>query len=321
MNELILKEFGEKKVYLSPKKKYILVSRRPTEWDPGYFGGTLYDLDGRKVWEIEGPTPIAVSDEGYAVAAHLDWQVPPTPGGDFYVYNNKGKLLTTIENPNKKKTTPLFAKFSKDGEYALLSFYVETYYPTIFVLITKEGRIVWKREFPEYSFPGRSEEIDILSNKGIGVTNAFFINWQGNLKWKHSLNLGGNKGCIFSQDEMRFYIYTTYGYLFCFDVHSGSIIWEHRESWSPQGVPRLIDKVPWFVEMQEQAQYIVVKGAITDWTKWYSSKILLFDSKTGKLSAEIEYPDKNIFLSLYNGIIFVIDATNNKVEGLKIEEE
>ena len=73
--------------------------------------------------------------------------------------------------------------------------------------------------------------------------------------------------------------------------------------------------------MQEQAQYIVVKGAITDWTKWYSSKILLFDSKTGKLSAEIEYPDKNIFLSLYNGIIFVIDATNNKVEGLKIEEE
>ena len=204
MNELILKEFGEKKVYLSPKKKYILVSRRPTEWDPGYFGGTLYDLDGRKVWEIEGPTPIAVSDEGYAVAAHLDWQVPPTPGGDFYVYNNKGKLLTTIENPNKKKTTPLFAKFSKDGEYALLSFYVETYYPTIFVLITKEGRIVWKREFPEYSFPGRSEEIDILSNKGIGVTNAFFINWQGNLKWKHSLNLGGNKGCIFSQDEMRF---------------------------------------------------------------------------------------------------------------------
>ncbi|KPJ71233.1 hypothetical protein AMJ52_08795 [candidate division TA06 bacterium DG_78] len=314
-------EEGFEFIHLSPQKKYILVSKMPSEYNPEYSGGSLYDCVGKRIWEIAGPTPIAVSDEGYAVAAHLDWQVPPNPGGDFYIYDSEGKLISTIENPDKNKTSPLFGEYSKDGDYAVISFHAGTVPPTIFLLITKEGKILWQKELPENSFPGRSEEIDILPNKGIGVTNAFFINWQGNLKWKYSLNLGGNKGCIFSQDEMRFYVYTTYGYLYSFDVYSGSIIWEHREPWSPQGIPRLIDKVPWFVEMQEQAQYIVVKGAITNWTSWHSSKVFLFDSRTGELKIEIEYPDKKIFLSSHNGIIFVIDAANNKVEGLKIEEE
>ena len=145
INRLTLKEYEG--VYLSPNKRCILVSKIPDEWNPQYSGGTLYDLDSKKIWEIDGPTPTAVSDEGYAIAAYLDWQVPPAPGGDFYVYDSKGKLITTIENPLKKKTAPLFAKFSKDGEYALLGFRASTYPPTAFTLITKEGKILWKKNY------------------------------------------------------------------------------------------------------------------------------------------------------------------------------
>lgn len=302
---LSLKKFGEEYIHLSPQNKYVFVSRLPTEWDPGYSGGVLYDLDGKKIWEIEGPTPIAISDEGYAVAAHLDWDVPPAPGGDFYVYDSKGKLITTIENPWKKKTAPLFAKFSKDGEYALLSFYVETYYPTIFVLITKEGRIVWRREFPEYYFHGALEETDILPNKGIvtligkGTAKAFSLDWKGNFRWSIPSDIFSNSWCMFSRNSSRVYIATAKGYLLCLNESNGETIWMQK-------------KDNGFTEMYEQNQCIVVK----EWR----TKCCIFDSETGKLKAEIEYPNQ-IFLVTHNETIFVIDPTNNRIEGIKIIKE
>ena len=302
---LILKKYGEEYIHLSPQNKYILVSRMPTEWDPGYSGGSLYDCNGKKICEIEGPTPIAISDEGYTVAANLDWDVPPTPGGNFYIYDSKGKLITTIENPLKKKTAPLFAKFSKDGEYALLSFYVETYYPTIFVLITKEGKIVWRREFPEYYFHGALEETDILPNKGIvtlmgkGIAKAFSLDWKGNFRWSIPSDIFSNSWCMFSRDSSRVYIATARGYLLCLNESNGERIWMQK-------------KGNGYTEMYEQNQCIVVK----EWC----TKCCIFDGETGKLKAEIEYPNQ-IFLAPHNEIIFVIDPTNNRIEGLKIEEE
>jgi hypothetical protein len=310
INRLPLKEFGEEYVYLSPQQKYILIAKIPTEWAPGYSGGILYDLNGNKIWEIEGPTPIAVSDEGYAVAAYLDWDVPPKPGGDFYVYDSKGKLLTTIENPLKEKTAPLFAKYSKDGGYAILGFIKPTYPPTALVLITKEGKIIWKKELPEYRFSARqgcNEEIDILPYKGVGLSGGFFIDWQGNLKWKRWFNAGANRGCIFSQDKQKFYIYGAKGHLYSLNLDTGSIIGEYKQVWNPA------DKIFWFVEMYELNQYIVVKG--------HPNKIFIFDGGAEKLKAEIEYPGKRIFLSLHNGRIFVIDVEDKKILGLKIEEE
>ena len=306
MNKLILKGFGEEKVYLSPNHRYILVSRRPTEWNPTYHGGVLYDLDGKKICAIEGPTPIAISDEGYAVAAHLDWGVPPEPGGDFYVYDSKGKLITTIENPLKKKTAPLFAKFSKDGEYALLSFCVETYYPTIFVLITKEGRILWKKEFSEYRFSRTSGEINLSPSgivatvyKGKGGSSILSLSWNGNLKWIKSLYSSLSMGCVFSQDAKKVYTRTLSGDVRCFSENTGNIIWKYE------------GKYRW-TEMYEQSQYLVLKS--------HPSKVVFLNSTTGILKAEIEYPNQ-IFLAPHNEIIFVIDPTNNRIEGLKIEEE
>ena len=316
INRLPLKEFGEEYVYLSPQQKYILIANIPTEWAPGYSGGILYDLNGNKIWEIEGPTPIAVSDEGYAVAAYLDWDVPPKPGGDFYVYDSKGKLLTKIENPLKEKTAPLFAKYSKDGEYGILCFKATTYPPTVFVLITKEGKILWEKELLEYRFPGRSEEIDILPEKGIGVV-AFFIDWQGNIKkWKQSLNINtaGNRSCIFSQDGEKFYLSTTFGYLWCYNVNNSNMVWMYKEDWAPlPGNLRPVPNAPKFTEIYENSKYLVVKGN--------PSTIFIFDSATGKLRKEIEYSGTQIFLASDNGKIFVIDTKNKKILGHKIEEE
>jgi len=314
LNRLVLGwEDGAEFVYLSPQKKYCLVSRWPTEWKPEYSGGILYDLTGKKIWEIDGPTPIAVSDEGYAVAAHLDWQIPPNPGGDFYVYNSKGKLLTTIENPLKEKTAPLFAEYSKGGEYAILSFKATTYPPTVFVLISKEGRILWKKELSDYRFPGRFEEIDIRAKAGIALANGFFIDWYGRLKWTQTLRAGGNRQCKFSQDGEKIYICSTSGDLWCLSKNTGKVIWAHKEPRIPTSDDiRERAQVPKFTEMCEQNHYVVVKG--------HPSKVFIFNSDTGKLKAKVEYPGKRIFLSLHNGRIFVIDVKGKRVLGLEVKE-
>ncbi|MDH5683836.1 MAG: hypothetical protein OEZ20_05170, partial [candidate division WOR-3 bacterium] len=107
-------------IHISPNCKYILISHIPSETNSGYTGGILYDFTGKKIREIKGPTPIAISDEGYMIAAYLDWQAPPEPGGSFYIYNSEGRLIQTIENPSKEKTAPLFAKYTEDGENAVL---------------------------------------------------------------------------------------------------------------------------------------------------------------------------------------------------------
>jgi len=86
-------------IYKSTSNRYILISKTPTEYDPGYSGGVLYDARGSKVFEIKGPSPVAVSDEGLIIAANLDWQVPYKTGGSFYLYEKNGLLKKEIENP------------------------------------------------------------------------------------------------------------------------------------------------------------------------------------------------------------------------------
>ena len=94
------------------------------------------------------------------------------------------------------------------------------------------------------------------------------------------------------------------GYLWCFNKDDGSIIWKDKFS----------DKGKTFTELYEKNQYIVLKDD-------EYSRCFFFDSKTGKLKAKIEYPSKKIFLVQHNSITFVINTTDKRVEGLKIEEE
>jgi len=95
------------------------------------------------------------------------------------------------------------------------------------------------------------------------------------------------------------YIATAKGDLLCLNESNGETIWMQK-------------KGKGFTEMYEQNQYIMVK----EWC----SKCCIFDSETGKLRAEIEYP-KQIFLASHNEMVFVVNTANDKVEGLKIEEE
>lgn len=307
-------------IYLSPQKNYILVSKIPWEYAPNHTGGSLYNLEGKKVWEIEGPTPIAVSDEGCAIAVHLDWQIPSEPGGDFYIYDSKGKLITTVENPNKTKTAPLFAKYSENSEYAILGYYTETFSPTIFLLISKTGKILWKRELVEYSYSRAEGAIDLLPNKGIigYVSRAgmciFYLDWAGNLKWITNLRTFGYVNCLFASDSKKVYICTAVGYLWCFNREAGEIIWMHKEDGAPPlDSLRPLINTPNFTEMYEQEQNIIIKCEPTT--------IFLFDTETGKLKAKIVRPGKRIFLSLYNGIIFSINTIDGKVEGLMVKEK
>ena len=309
INKIVLKEDGEH-IHFSPNNKYILVSRVPTDWNPQSPGGTLYDLDGKKIWGIEGSTPIAVSDEGYAVAVYRDWDIPPSRKGDFYVYDSKGKLLKTIENPLKGKTTPEYTQFSKNGEYAIICFSGGICAPSVFLLITKEGETLWKKEFPKHYYSRWVGEIDILVDKGIagcvenGGVWAFYFDWRGNLRWFTQLNTLGYACCKFAYDAEKVYVSSSTGYLWCFNKDNGSIIW----------MEKITDKGRAFTELYEKNQWIILKDD-------EYARCFFFDSKTGKLKGKIEYPGKKIFLFQHNGIIFVINATDNRIQALKIEGE
>ena len=321
MKSLALKDFSEERVYLSPQRKYILISKVPQEWNPKYSGGALYNLNGRKIWEItKAPTTLAASDESYVVAGKIDWIcVPPEPGGSFYVYNNKGRSMATVENPEQDRLAPILANFSKDGEYALLCFSAEDTQPAVFVLITQKGKVLWKEEVA-CIYSRAVGETDILPNKGVigsiykGGLQLFYIDWTGNLRWLVPLTASGYACCRFAQDGKRVYASSSKGYLWCFDLNTGRTIWRHKESWSPplEG-RRRVPGSPEFRELYELRQHIVVNGTY---------KVLVFDSETGKLVAETEYgKDTRIFLSPHNGRIFVVDVKGKRILGLKIEEE
>ena len=328
-NAIKIGEKGSEWIYISPQKKYVLVSRVPTEYNTGYCGGVLYDCNGNKVWEKKGPTLIAVSDEGYTVGTILDWQVPPEPGGSFYIYTPSGKLIKTIENPDKESSAPLFAKYSRDGEYALLVFKGTTVPPTIITLIKKTGEILWKRKFPECRFSGREEEIDILpevgiagifdkyernsSNKEVRKYYAFFIDWEGNLRWMVPLEIRGNMIVKISDDGRKVYVVTTEGYIWCIDIKSGVLLWEHRESWSPK--PGSREPWPWevplFCELRvvRDTLYIIGKQG----RDWHSSTFFMFDGRSGRLLKKVEYPQEKITFAKVKEKISLINTVKGKV--------
>ena len=141
-----------------------------------------------------------------------------------------------------------------------------------------------EKELLEYRFPGGDEYIDIFVGKGIGVASGFFIDWQGNLKWKYTLRTGGNKRCIFSQNGEMIYICATFGYLWGFESNNGNVIWMHKEPWSPPFDDlRIRTQVPIFTEMFEQERNLVLKGSYIGQITWYSSKIFVFDGKNRRI--------------------------------------
>ena len=329
LNTMEIGKQGREWIHISPNSKYILMSKIPTEYRPNYSGGKLYDYNGNKVWENGGPTPIAVSDEGYTVGANLDWQVPPEPGGSFYIYNPSGKLIKTIANSDKNRSAPLFAKYTSDGEYAVLVFKGTTEPPTTITLIKKTGEIMWKKEFSEYRFSGRGEELDILRGVGIsGIfdlitsssakkiedwkTYAFFIDWQGNLKWTVPLEIRGNMIVNISEDREIAYVVSTEGYIWCIKIEQGEMVWRHKELWATSPSAKEWSwEVPLLNEMdiKRNTLYIIGKQG----RDWYSSTLFVFNGKSGRLLKKVEYPQEKIFFAKCKRKIGLINTTKRKM--------
>jgi outer membrane protein assembly factor BamB len=299
---------GYEYIYSSPQKKYLLVSKQPTEYNPEYSGGVLYDSRGNKIVEIQGPSPVAVSDEGLMIAANLDWQEPFQTGGSFYLYDKNGRLVKEIGNPDKERAAAFFAKFSPDGQYAVLSFSGSGAKPTYFYIVDKRGGILGHCDLPEYRFSARTEEMDEFEDEGFAVIldkisagafgldwkqYLFFFDWSGNLKWQVPLKIRGDMAVEFSEDGSKIYVISGAGYLWCADTKNGNIIWEHKEAWAPEPGPRRWPSgVPIFRELKIRGDKVFVIGKRG--SDWDSSTLFVFDGKTGNLLEKIEYPQEKI---------------------------
>ncbi len=309
----------------SPNGRYFCIAKWPAEF--GYYdyrGGDLYDADGRMIWQINTNTPIAISDEGYAIATYVDWDIPPAPGGKFYVYNNKGELIRTIENPDTTLLVARFAKFSDDGEWAIVAFKKETFPPTHLTLIKKSGEIVWEKLFPECRITARGEEVTIIPYIGVcGIwdyqlvkgtggfreTEVYFIDWQGNLKWTTPLGIRGNMIVNGSGDGDKIYVASAFGYLWCIDIQNGKIIWTHKESWAPE--LRTIVKssqiahAPMFREMKIITDKICLIGETGVFSVFYS--------KNGDLLKRMEFLDEKISLPFTEQYLPLIKGNKGQV--------
>jgi len=324
-------EKGFEYIYLSPQKKYLLLSKQPTEYKPDYSGGVLYDTKGTKIVEIQGPSPVAVSDEGLMIAANLDWGDTYQTGGSFYLYNKNGHLIKEIENPDKEKSAVFFAKFSPNGEFAILSFSGSGAKPTYLYIIDKNGEILGHCDLPEYRFSSRLEEMAEFKNEGFAVIldkisagtlaldwkqYLFFFDWKGNLKWQVPLEIRGEMVVKFSIDGSKVYVISCGGYLWCVDTKDGNILWKHKEAWAPApGPSRWPWDVPMFRELEIREDKVFIIGK-EGWD-WDSSTLFVFDGKTGNLLKNIEYPQEKITFGETRSAISLINISNKSFTILK----
>jgi len=325
LNTLEIGTKGDEWVHISANHKYVLISKIPAEYNSEYSGGILYNNEGKRICEINGPTPIAVSDEGYMIAAYLDWQVPPELGGSFYIYNPSGKLIKTIKNPDKEKTAPLFAKYSKDGEYAVLVFKATTFPPTVICLIKKTGKILWKKEFPEFRFSARDKEINLQIDKGSlllldkydrktgkrGKPFVSFIDWQGNLEWAIGLERRGSIILEVLENEEKACVVSEIGYIWCVGLSNGELLWKSKLPWAPGPGERWSWELPRLKELiiRDKTIYTIAKQG----TDGHNATLYIFNSENGGLLKKVEYPLEKITFAKCKEGIGLINITKRKM--------
>jgi len=301
---------GVEYVFLSPRRKYLLISKIPSDYLPGSSGGVVYDSDGTKVCKIKGKVPVAVSDEGLIIAADLiAWRIPYGTGGSFYLYDKNGNLIREIVNPEKKKTTAFFAEFSPEGKYAVLAFTVPNARPTYFYIIDKKGEIIGSINLPKFRFSNLEEEIVSSENRGFAVIldKVFgnklsfngeqylcFYDWKGNLKWEKSLEVRGRMIVKFSEDKSKLYIISDSGYLWCMDAENGRVIWKYEEVPSREFFfrRRLTRGFLQFGELEIKEDRVFVIAWMGK--EWQSSVFFIFDAETGDVLRRNYYPGEKI---------------------------
>jgi len=312
---------GVEYVFLSPRRKCLLVSKIPSSYLPESSGGTLYDADGRKICEIEEKVPVAVSDEGLIVAADLiAWRVPSESGGSFYLYGKDGNQIREILNP-EKKTIAFFAEFSPNGKYAVLAFTVSDARPTYFYIIDKKGEITGSINLPKFRFSNLEEEIVSSKNQGFAVIldKVFgnklsfngeqylcFYDWKGNLKWEKSLEVRGRMIVKFSEDKSKLYVISNLGYLWCIDAQNGRIIWEYKKEPSRDFFfkRRLPHGFLQFGELTVKKNRVFVIAQVGK--EWQSSVFFVFDGETGDILQRNYYPgEKMIFGEAAEGVCLI----------------
>jgi outer membrane protein assembly factor BamB len=173
--------------------------------------------------------------------------------------------------------------------------------------------------------------MDVIENIGlVGIcdqykpsyqTYAYFIDWNGNLKWMVPLNTRGNIIVKFKKDKKKVIVCSSRGYLFCIDIFSGKILWQHKEKWAQTGVVASHPPhKPLFDEVAIDKNYIYVKGSYeNEEQEWYNSALLIFNIDNGQLIQRKEYINKRIFLRTLKDKIFTIDIDNRTVKQFKME--
>jgi outer membrane protein assembly factor BamB len=318
------------KVATSKNGKYIVVYKVPTEDNPENTGGAVYKNDGTLIWKIDkGPSPVIVNDEGYVVAAYLDWGMYAS--GDYVFYEPSGNELARIKNPIREYTDTGWdgAKFTEDGEYVILGFSAGK---SFIILATKDGKILWRKEidYIDYTLWGDAvKDIGFVGiceqHKPINQVYAYFIDWNGNLRWVTPLEIGGEMKVKILNGQKKVLISSTEGYIWCVDMETGKCIWKHKEEWSPEPNAKFWpNDVPNFWEMKIIKEHICIIGKYMNWTTrrpWYSSTFFIFSTHDGSLIKKVEYPNKRISISTIKDKIFVLDMDNKIIQGLKVEEE
>jgi outer membrane protein assembly factor BamB len=287
----------EEHIDISPSGEYVLVGKVAYEGTP-IEGGVVYNSSGKKIVEMPKHTLLVVSNGGYVIAHEVDSYLGmdfPAKSGPFYIYDSKGNTINEIKSPVEVGGAPAYAKFAEDGQYAALMFEGFGVPPCYLYLINKNGKVLWKADFPKYRFAG-GKGLDIVTDVGVAVklsNQVTFVDWGGDVRWEFPLEIGGDMIVKINGNANKVYAISTEGYVWCIDMKSGKLVWKHKEPWSPEPTDRSWkDNVPLFREARFVDNYLYIVGK---WDRnWHSTTLFILDASTGKLLKQEEYPNEKV---------------------------
>jgi len=203
---------------------------------------------------------------------------------------------------------------------------------SIIILATKEGKILWQRELPYSTWTpneavvaegfgifGIADELGIDNNQEtLKNVYIYYVDWKGILQWVVPLNTRTNMVLKMSGDSKKIYVMSGTGFLYCVKIEDGSILWEHREPWSPIGIPvkaKLLADMPLFDEMQINEGIIIARGI----NKNRNLSILhIFNEDSGKEIGIMNFKQSKLkLLTTFSNLLGILDIGKKKILYMK----
>jgi len=311
-------------VIKSRRENYILIRKKIREESP-YSKWEVYTTDGTMVLKKTGEygiVPVDISDDGYLAMIRY-----PTfsggPFGDGFIYDIRGNKIAEIENPIQVDEGWASAEFSDKG---IIFGFSDAYRKSVIKLVMKDGVLLGKSEVPLGSY------FLLKSNRNVGIVVVFqdnnvkpyqiyvyCIDWDGKIKWKTPLEIGGIVDIEIDSLSKKIYIISWMGYLWVLNSETGDIELVYETHWS-KNILKNVDRhynLPEFVSIDINEKYAYIRG--TPWRSRDFTVIFIFDLASKNLKDTLCLPN-TVYTRVFRERFYLFQHKKMKILDFNREE-